>query len=158
MAVKEKDSDLSTMADLTLREQMDRTLRVAKGQTIADLPIDPINLVGGAEKILAVKDDESGIELITNPGSSDAVTGPDPASSTDNAVVRWDGATGRILQDSATILDDSDNITIPGTITAGSGSEAITNVAGKTLHAAIEQNGATDEQFLGWNNSKAFNY
>lgn len=37
------------------------------------------------------------------------VTGP--VSSTDNAIVRWDGATGKIIQDSGVIIDDTDNVT-----------------------------------------------
>jgi hypothetical protein len=38
-----------------------------------------------------------------------------PASSTDNAIVRWDGTTGRIIQDSSTTIDDSGVLTLPGT-------------------------------------------
>ncbi len=34
-----------------------------------------------------------------------------PASSTDNAIPRWDGTDGSALQDSGVIIDDSDNIT-----------------------------------------------
>lgn len=34
------------------------------------------------------------------------VRGPDPASSTDNAVVRWDSTTGRLIQDSLMTIDD----------------------------------------------------
>lgn len=34
-----------------------------------------------------------------------------PGSATDNAIVRWDGATGRIIQDSDILIDDSENIT-----------------------------------------------
>lgn len=44
----------------------------------------------------------------------DATSGGDvvgPGSSTDNAVARWDGTTGALLQDSGVILDDSDNMT-----------------------------------------------
>lgn len=40
------------------------------------------------------------------------VTGP--ASATDNAVVRFDGATGKTIQDSGVIIDDSDNVLVPG--------------------------------------------
>jgi len=40
------------------------------------------------------------------------VTGP--ASATDNAIVRYDAATGKLLQDSAASIDDSGNITAPG--------------------------------------------
>lgn len=40
-----------------------------------------------------------------------------PTSSTDHAVVRWDGTTGRIAQDSTMILDDTGNISGIGNIT-----------------------------------------
>lgn len=43
----------------------------------------------------------------TGGGSGDVVG---PASSTDNAVARFDGVTGKLIQDSGVIVDDSDNI------------------------------------------------
>jgi len=39
-----------------------------------------------------------------------------PGSSTDHAIVRWDGAGGATIQDSSVIVDDSDNIACPGTM------------------------------------------
>jgi hypothetical protein len=42
------------------------------------------------------------------------VTGP--GSSTDNAVVRFDGAGGKTIQNSGVIVDDSDNVTAPGSV------------------------------------------
>ena len=45
---------------------------------------------------------------------SNLVTGP--ASSTDNAVVRYDGTTGKLVQDSGVTIDDSGNVTIPGNL------------------------------------------
>ena len=36
-----------------------------------------------------------------------------PASATDNALARFDGATGKLLQNSPVTLDDNGNITIP---------------------------------------------
>jgi len=39
-----------------------------------------------------------------------------PTSSTDNAVVRWDGTNGALVQDSGVMIDDSDNVVIPGSI------------------------------------------
>jgi len=47
------------------------------------------------------------------PGAGDVVG---PGSSTDNALVRFDGATGKLLQNSGVIVDDSDNLTLPGTL------------------------------------------
>ena len=39
-----------------------------------------------------------------------------PSSSTDNAIARYDLLTGKIIQDSGVIIDDSDNLTGVGTI------------------------------------------
>lgn len=41
------------------------------------------------------------------------------ASSTDNAVIRWDGVGGRTPQDSAVLIDDTGNITLPDGATLG---------------------------------------
>lgn len=38
-------------------------------------------------------------------------------SSTDNAIVRWDGTNGLTVQNSGVTIDDSDNVTIPGNLT-----------------------------------------
>jgi hypothetical protein len=46
-------------------------------------------------------------------GSGD-VTGP--ASAADNAVVRFDGTTGKIIQSSSVVVDDSGNVSVPGTV------------------------------------------
>lgn len=44
-------------------------------------------------------------------GGSGNVVGP--ASSTDNAVARFDGATGKLIQNSGVIVDDSNNVLVP---------------------------------------------
>ncbi len=41
-------------------------------------------------------------------------------TSTDNAIMRWDGTTGLLSQNSGCTIDDSNNVAMPGTITAGS--------------------------------------
>lgn len=46
-------------------------------------------------------------------GSGDVVG---PASATDNAVTRFDGATGKLLQNSSVTIDDSGNIATSGTV------------------------------------------
>ena len=46
---------------------------------------------------------------IAGSGSVNAATPP----TTDNAIVRWDGTTGDMIQNSNVIVDDGDNITIP---------------------------------------------
>jgi hypothetical protein len=40
------------------------------------------------------------------------VNGPDPAASTDDALVRWDGTTGRVIQNSNAILEDDGALTL----------------------------------------------
>lgn len=39
-----------------------------------------------------------------------------PASSTDNALARFDGSSGKVIQNSAVTVDDSGNISTPGTV------------------------------------------
>jgi hypothetical protein len=50
-------------------------------------------------------------------GGGGDVTGP--ASSTDNAITRFDGTTGKLIQNSTVTIDDSGNTNIPGNITGG---------------------------------------
>ena len=50
------------------------------------------------------------IDLVSAGGSGDVVG---PASSTDNAVARFDSTTGRLLQNSALLVDDVGRITLP---------------------------------------------
>ncbi len=65
-----------------------------------------------------------GIVIIVSVGSGAMLVGPGmgsdvsgPASSTDNAIARWDGTGGNTLQDSGVTIDDSDNLETSGTIT-----------------------------------------
>lgn len=55
-----------------------------------------------------------------------------PVSSTDNAVVRWNGTAGNSIQNSAVIVDDSDNIT--GVASLSSGQISILNQAALRLY------------------------
>lgn len=55
--------------------------------------------------------------VLNNPGTGAAVDGP--LTSTDNAIARFDGTTGKIVQDSGVFIDDSDNVSI--NIAAGDG-------------------------------------
>lgn len=59
-----------------------------------------------------------------------------PGSSTDNAIVRFDGVSGAVGQDSGVIIDDSDIITIPGGIIADGA--VVLNEAGAAVDTRIE--------------------
>lgn len=50
--------------------------------------------------------------LASASGASGDVVGP--ASSTDNAIARFDLTTGKLIQNSGVTIDDSDNLTLPG--------------------------------------------
>lgn len=70
---------------------------------------------------------------LVNPTGTGDTTGP--ASSTDNAVVRFDGTTGKALQNSSVTIDDSGNISSSGdlSLTGGSGSDLLITQLGKVV-------------------------
>jgi len=71
-----------------------------------------------------------------------------PVGATDNALARFDTTTGKLLQDSGVIVDDSDNVIIPGTMTLGSGAEVVSTAAGLLVPAKIDQDSAVANQTL----------
>lgn len=65
-----------------------------------------------------VRGNDNALGAAHNTLDGEAVKGPDPASSTDNAVVRWDGVTGRLVQDSGVLIDDAGKLTFTTATTA----------------------------------------
>jgi hypothetical protein len=59
------------------------------------------------------------------------ILGPD--SSTDEAIVRWDGITGKLVQNSKVLIDDFGSITTSGSISIGSGPLEINGTTGEML-------------------------
>lgn len=57
----------------------------------------------------------SGLPIAT--GGVSVVSGP--ASSTDNAIVRWNGTGGNLIQNSVNILSDNGDLSLPSTATLG---------------------------------------
>jgi len=78
---------------------------------------------------------ESVIQVGGGGGSGD-VTGP--TSSTDNAVVRFDSTTGKLVQNSSVTIDDSGNLTITG--------KTIPNIQTVSSEGTITPNANTDTQ------------
>ena len=96
----------------------------ALGLLAAAGALDPADLVAvtqtGVAKSLALDDlrtalqDGGALELdVTGLTGAGGVSGDvvGPASSTDNTIARFDGGTGKLLQNSAALVDDSGNIT-----------------------------------------------
>ncbi len=108
------------------------------GVGIADIEVDPVDnhlnvtltngevidagVLPSSEEIVQIISGMGGSRKGGGGGGDGDVSGP--GSSTDNAVARWDGTGGDTLQDSGVIIDDSDNLTLPGTIN-GRSSEAL---------------------------------
>src|SRR5690348_14687136 len=80
----------------------------ASGTTnFIDLADAPTSYSGSAGLFVRVKASEDGLEFATEAGLGD-VTGA--ASSTDNAIARFDGLTGKVIQNSGASIDDLGNI------------------------------------------------
>jgi len=73
-------------------------------QNFLDLLDTPSSYSGKGEYFLKVKSSEDGIEFVVAAAGSGDVTGP--GSSTDNAIARYDGVTGKIIQDSVVTIND----------------------------------------------------
>jgi len=82
----------------------------------ADIPVPPagrdavfVDIADGHTK----RKDSAGIvhDLETGGGGGGDVSGP--ASATDNAIARFDGTTGKMIQNSVAIISDAGSITLP---------------------------------------------
>ena len=77
--------------------------------------LQPIaSLTGNSLKYLRVNVGETAVEYASISGTGDVVG---PASATDNAVVRFDSTTGKLVQNSGVIVDDSNNVSGVATLT-----------------------------------------
>lgn len=70
----------------------------------------------------------------TTISSSGGITGP--GSSTDNAIVRWNGTGGTAVQDSAVLVNDDGSLDVNSTVAA-------TSSVSETLHLHVVSNGGT---------------
>lgn len=136
-------------------------------------PGDVVPVVGGTTNANSLWDQQEEVNIIGTDsiifleftGSGGTVTGP--ILSTDNALVRWDGITGTIIQNSLGILDDAgqlsgltrldvDNIRIDGNIissTNANGDIFLTPAGTGTLRIGtyfINQNGNFANQTAGY--------
>lgn len=99
---------------------------------------------------------DGGEYICTDPAVSTWVpeaTGGDvsgPGSSTDEAIARFDGATGKLLQDSGVTIDDSDNLTTPGNVFLDSvgGQLTVGDGLGTLPTVKLDGTGNTQLQFL----------
>jgi len=106
----------------------------------------------GADRIMFWDDSAGNVEWLTV-GSGLSITGTTlavsgagtgdvvgPGSSTDNALARFDSTTGKLIQNSGAILDDSNNLSGLGTV--ASAAHTITSASANAL--AVGPNGTTN--------------
>jgi hypothetical protein len=89
------------------------------------------------------------IDVSGDKGDPGDISGP--GSSTDNAVVRWDGTSGGLIQDSSVIVDDSGNVGI-GTTTIesfGGGHKTLEVSGSSTAHGGIFKTATSDSAGAG---------
>ena len=86
--------------------------------------------------------DSSGTPVEVIPDTTKGVTGP--SSATDNGLARFDGTSGKVIQDSGVTVDDSNNLDVPGTLTVDGASTltgATTQTGKLTCAAEVELDG-----------------
>ena len=127
------DTSVVRPSDWNADHQLTGTVPVANGGTGAATASDGLNNLlpsqtGNNGKVLAT--DGTNASWTTN-GSGDVVG---PSSATDNAIARFDGTTGKLIQNSGVTVDDNSNITANAlddayTNTAASGTQIVLTVA-----------------------------
>lgn len=98
-----------------------RTRQSSRDYSFLELTDTPKTYTGFAGNAVRVKSDESGLEFST----TDAGDVIGPSSATDNAVARFDGITGKLIQNSVVVISDAGAVTgvtdlTISTFTAGS--------------------------------------
>lgn len=120
--------DRVTTVSQTVLEQTSRAIQVPYGTNAGTFNnLLPPLITANAGKSIIVKSDLSGFTY------NDSVTGDvlGPVSSIDNAVVRWDGTTGKLIQNSNATISDTGNLALSGDVTI-----TPNTAAGITLNAS----------------------
>jgi hypothetical protein len=73
-----------------------------------------------------------------------------PASSTDNAVIRWDGTSGKTAQNSSVTIDDSGNVTTAGRIHSTTTGFRFPDNTDQTTAGVIGPASSTDNAVVRW--------
>ncbi len=97
--------------------QVKRSAVPAKVPTTSDLALGEIAVNTYDGKMYIKKDDGTASIVTINAGGGGSGDVVGPASATDNAIARYDSTTGKLIQNSVGILDDSGNLTGINSIT-----------------------------------------
>jgi hypothetical protein len=113
-----------TVVDLTITSEVQGSVLYFNGTNWVQLP------PGTSGQFLRTSGAAANPAWATPSGSGD-VSGP--GSSTDNALVRWDGATGTLVQNSNAILTDAGSLTL-----AGSQTLSVDNIGESTVNNGVD--------------------
>lgn len=95
-----------------------------QSDVVADSSTDTLTLAAGSNVTITTNATTDTITIAASlPGGSGDVVGP--GSATDNAVVRYDSTTGKLIQNSSAILEDNGNMSLVSTDAGASGGPAL---------------------------------
>jgi hypothetical protein len=130
-----------------------KTMQTDAGTSpVADSATDTLTFTSSDASVTITGDastDTIDLVAVGGGGGSGDVVGP--ASATDNAVARYNLTTGKLLQDSSVLIDDSNNISGVGNITLSGtvdGIDIATDVAANTAKITYDSTSSTKVAFI----------
>ena len=110
-----------------------RSAVAAKVPLTTDLALGELAINTYDGKLYLKKDDGTEAIVTVNSGGAGSGDVVGPGSSTDNAITRFDGATGKLIQNSTATLDDSGVVSVSGA-----------NISGLTASSAVATDGSSN--------------
>ena len=110
-----------------------RSAVAAKVPLTTDLALGELAINTYDGKLYLKKDDGTEAIVTVNAGGAGSGDVVGPGSSTDNAITRFDGATGKLIQNSTATLDDSGVVSVSGA-----------NISGLTASYAVATDGSSN--------------
>lgn len=145
--------DKTALQNMTQQVELDRSVKFTGGESVdATLP-NPYGKDGQAIILVDDGDDTWSLDY-ANVTSSAVYNSADPDSSTDNAVVRWDGVTGLAVQDSSVTINDAGLITA-NSLNVTPGNTTLSNLTATT---ADINDGTIDDVDIGLTTAAAANF
>lgn len=124
--------------------RLKRSAVASKVPTTADLQLGELAINTFDGKLFLKKDNGTASIVEIGAGGSGSGDVVGPTSATDNAVTRFDGTTGKLIQNSSVTIDDSGNMTFTATGARIRGDFSNATVANRLLFQTSTVNGSTN--------------
>lgn len=141
-----KDSGLTLSGTNTGDQNLFRTISVSgQSDVVADSTTDTLTLVAGTNVTITTNATNDTITINSTASGTGDVVGP--GSATDNGITRFDGTTGKLVQNSSVTIDDNGAIlnTIPNTASTSPGLKIVNNNSTGLPIALLIQNAVASE-------------